>query len=258
MDVLTTPPLPLADWLSVMEREYLSEFVPAGGAAVKFAILDDAAIDRAAEGLARLGRAHGMIAVPIEAERTRVHMMQELFFSISRALPWDGLVQRYLEGLFAAHGYAWPRPGETLAVAELARVGVAPRLLPHRVDQWLTRMCGRTAAGAGLPRRLAVAVPVAAGAGGRRNRRAGGAMAARREDGTRLAARCRHLGRLSRTNARAMLASLCHFLRKAGAAGLLVVLDMRRLSSTDRGCRGPAALLTGRGDGRLRSAAGNH
>ena len=35
MDVLTTPPLPLAEWLSVVEREYLSAFVPAGGAAVK-------------------------------------------------------------------------------------------------------------------------------------------------------------------------------------------------------------------------------
>ena len=35
MDVLSTPKLPLADWLSVMEREYLSAFVPAGGAAVK-------------------------------------------------------------------------------------------------------------------------------------------------------------------------------------------------------------------------------
>jgi hypothetical protein len=48
MDVLTTPKLPLADWLSVIEREYLSAFVPAGGAAVKFAILDDGAIDTAA------------------------------------------------------------------------------------------------------------------------------------------------------------------------------------------------------------------
>lgn len=36
--------------------------------------------------------------------------------------------------------------------------------------------------------------------------------------------------RLSRTNAHAMLASLCHFLHKAGTAGLLVVLDVRRLS----------------------------
>ena len=39
--------------------------------------------------------------------------------------------------------------------------------------------------------------------------------------------------RISRTNARAMLVSLCHFLRKAGVAGLLLVLDVRRLSCTE-------------------------
>ena len=71
MDVLTTPPLPLAEWLSVMEREYLSEFVPAGGAVVKFAILDDGAIGTAAERLIELGQAHAMVTVPIEAGRTR-------------------------------------------------------------------------------------------------------------------------------------------------------------------------------------------
>ena len=38
--------------------------------------------------------------------------------------------------------------------------------------------------------------------------------------------------RIARTNARAMLVSLCHFLRKAGASGLLVVLDVRQLSRT--------------------------
>ena len=38
--------------------------------------------------------------------------------------------------------------------------------------------------------------------------------------------------RISRTNARAMLAALCLFVRKAGAAGLLVVLDVRQLSRT--------------------------
>ena len=38
--------------------------------------------------------------------------------------------------------------------------------------------------------------------------------------------------RISRTNARAMLVSLCHFLRKVGAAGLLSVLDVRQLART--------------------------
>ena len=51
--------------------------------------------------------------------------------------------------------------------------------------------------------------------------------------------------RISRTNARAMLVSLCHFLRKAGAAGLLVVLDVRQLCA-HRGRGGHAALFAGR------------
>ena len=139
MDVLTTPPLPLSEWLSVIEREYLTDFVPAGGAAVKFAILEDEAIGMAAKHLVRLGQAHGMLTVPVEAGRTRIHMMHELFFAIARDLPWDSLAQRYLEGLFGAHDYAWPRPGEPMTVPDLAAAfAVAPSLLTHRVDQWLT------------------------------------------------------------------------------------------------------------------------
>jgi len=38
--------------------------------------------------------------------------------------------------------------------------------------------------------------------------------------------------RISRTTARAMLAALCIFVRKAGATGLMVVLDVRPLSRT--------------------------
>ena len=139
MDVLTTPRLPLAEWLSIIEREYLAEYVPAGGGAVKFAILDDAAIDTAAERLVGLGQARAMLTVHLEAGRTRIHLMQELLFAIARALPWDSLVQRYLEALFGDRAYAWPRPGEAMTVAELAAAfAVAPNLLSHHVDRWLT------------------------------------------------------------------------------------------------------------------------
>jgi hypothetical protein len=41
--------------------------------------------------------------------------------------------------------------------------------------------------------------------------------------------------RISRINSRAMLASLCHFVRKAGAAGLLVMLDVRQLTGSSSG-----------------------
>lgn len=231
MDVLTTKPLPLAGWLSAVEREYLSGFVPAGGASVKIAILDDAAVGAAADRLTGLGQARAMLTVQVDAARTRIHMMHELFFAIARALPWGSLVQRYLEGLFGANAYPWPRPGAAMTMTELAAAfTVAPSLLARQRDQWLTadlwedrrlaqdfraallRLCltqleldGETA-GPVLPWLQGEKVPAA-------QLRAADISV-----------------RISRTTAHAMLASLCHFVRKAGVAGVMVVLDVRQLT----------------------------
>jgi len=234
MDVLTTRPLPLAEWLSVVDREYLSGFVPAGGASVKLAILDDAAFGTVVDQLIGLGQARGMLTVHVDAGRTRIHMMHELFFAIARALPWDSLVQRYLEHLFAAHAYPWPRPDTVMAMPELAAAfAVAPSLLARQRDQWLTadlwddRRLAQDFRAALLRLCLSRLEPD------------GGEMAGpvlQWLHGERVPAAMLRAAdisvRISRTNARAMLAALCHFVRKAGAAGLLVVLDVRQLSRT--------------------------
>jgi hypothetical protein len=234
MDVLTTPPLPLAEWLSVVEREYLSSFVPAGGAAVKLAILDDDAVGTAADSLVRLAQAQNMLTVRVDAGRTRMHLMQEVFFTIARALPWGSLLQRYLEELFSAHAYPWPRPNEMMALADLAATfAVAPNLLSRHLDQWLTadlwddRRLAQDFRAAMLWLCLSRLEP-------------DGADSAepvmqwlRGEKVVPALLRSADISvRISRTNARPMLISLCHFLRKAGAAGLLVVLDVRQLSRT--------------------------
>ena len=237
MDVLTTKPLPLAEWLSVIEREYLSGFVPAGGASVKLAILDDAAFAPAAERLIGLGQQREMLSVHVDAAQTRVHLMHELFFAIARALPWDGLVQRYLEGLFAANAYPWPRPGAAMTMPELAAAfAVAPSLLARQRDQWLTadlwddrQMAQDFRAGL---LRLCLS----------RLEPDGGEMAGpvlqwlQGEKVPAAALRAADISvRISRTNARAMLAALCLFVRKAGVAGVMVVLDVRPLSRTGAG-----------------------
>ena len=234
MDVLETKPLPLAEWRSVVEREYLSGFVPAGGAAVKIAILDDTAFGPVTDRLLGLGQALAMLTVHVDAGRTRIHMMHELFFAIARALPWDRLVQRYLEGLFAANAYPWPRPGAPMAMPELAAAfAVAPSLLARHRDQWLTadlwddRRLAQDFRAALLRLCLSRLEPE------------GGEIAGpvlqwlRGEKVPAALLRTADISvRISRTNARAMLASLCHFVRKAGAAGLLIVLDVRQLSRT--------------------------
>src|SRR4051812_13882511 len=234
MDVLTTAPLPLAEWLTVMEREYLSGFVPGGGASVKVAILDDPAISAAAEQLIRVGNAHGMLTAHVDAGRTRIGLMHELFFAVSRALPWDSMLQRYLERLFSANAYPWPRPGISMSTAELAAsFGVAPSLLTRQRDHWLT-------ADLWEDRRLAQDFRAAL---------LRLCLARLEPDGTEIAEPVRQWlrgekvpaallrtadisVRISRTTARAMLASLCHFVQKSGAAGLLLVLEAQQLVRT--------------------------
>jgi hypothetical protein len=234
MDVLMTPPLPFAEWLSVVEREYLSEFVPAGGAAVKFAILDSDAIDTAAACLVRLGQAQSMLTAHVDAGRTRIHLAHELFFTIAHALPWGSLLQRYLEELFSVHAYPWPRPGVMMTLADLAAAfAVAPTLLSRHLDQWLTadlwddRRLAQDFRAALLWLCLSRLEPDG-------EDRAEPVMQwLRGEKVTPALLRMADISvRISRTNARPMLVSLCHFLRKTGAAGLLVVLDVRQLART--------------------------
>jgi len=43
MEAIDIPAEPLADWLRIIEAEYFAEYLPAGGAAVKFVIADDPA-----------------------------------------------------------------------------------------------------------------------------------------------------------------------------------------------------------------------
>ena len=140
-----------------------------------------------------------------------------------------------LDKLFAAHDYIWPRPGQAMALADLAAVfAVAPNILSRHVDQWLTRDLWedprlvqdfRAALLALCLSRLESDPGETAGAV---------AQWLRGEKVPAALLRVIDISvRLSRTNARAMLSSLCHFVRKAGAAGLLVVLDARRLASAE-------------------------
>jgi hypothetical protein len=249
MDVLSTPRLPLTDWLSVVEREYLSAFVPAGGAAVKFAILDDDAIETAAAHLVGLGQAHAMLTVHLEAGHTRIHLMHELFFAIARVLPWDSLVQRYLEVLFAEHAYAWPRPGEKMTIPDLADAfAVAPNLLSRHVDEWLSASLWDDRRLTQDFRATLLSLCLSRLEPGEWDTDGPAMRWLRGEKVPPALLRATDVSvRISRTNARAILASLCHFLRKAGAAGLLVVLDVRQLAYAAAGEGGlrysPAAVM---------------
>jgi hypothetical protein len=245
---IRTNPLQTAEWLGLIEAEYLAGFVQAGGASAKFAIADEATHGALQQALQTLATQHGMVTAQLSSATTKLHMMQELFFALVDALPWDSLMQRYLEQVFARNEYSWPTPGEKMGTNQLAEAfGIAPILMARNRDQWLSRDLWDDPSLARDFRTAAIGLSLARFNPGISS--LADQMELRWMRGEKLSPAAlreadiaAHIGR---TNARAMLISLCHFLRKAGVPGLLLSLDLRpAIRRTSAGLHyAPSALM---------------
>ncbi len=243
---IRTAPLHVREWLATIEREYFSSFLNDGGAAAKFVIADAAAQEEIQNECAALARKHQLLHATLSAGDTKLHMAQDLFFALVKVLPWEGLLQRYLEELFTRHEHPWPGPGTAMDTAELADAfGIAPGIMTRHRDQWLSRDLWDDPLLARDFRAAMIALCLF-----RLDRHTGGDTPVhqwlRGEKPPLSTLRDFDItAQIGRTNARAMLISLCHFLRKAGASGLLLTLDLRpAISKGDDGFRyTPAAVM---------------
>jgi hypothetical protein len=127
------------EWLDLIEREYLRGFVAAGGAAVKFVVGSDDQATAVERGLLELSKRHELGHVAIDASTTKIHMIQDVFFAVARALDWPAMAQYFVEALFDRQGYEWPHPGAAAPLTEVASCNrVADNLLRRSFHQWLT------------------------------------------------------------------------------------------------------------------------
>src|SRR5580658_2230354 len=231
MQVLDVQPLKLDRWLQTVEQEYFAEYLPAGGAAAKFVVGDSPALARLVPAAGTLAARHGMLSVHLNAGATRLHMLHDVFFAIAGALPWDELIQRYLQALFSRNGYPWSQPWGALSMAAMAReFGVAANLLARNRDQWLSQDLWEDPHLAQDFRAAMMRLCLARLEPSDPDEGDGSPVAQwlRGEKiGLALLRQYDIAARISRTNARAMLISLCHWLRKAGPKGLLLTLDLR-------------------------------
>ncbi len=225
--------LPLAEWLGILAQEYLAGFIPAGGGAVKFAIAAPERFPIIVQHVGEAAARYGLIPLQLSAASTRVHMLHDVFFAIARQLPWDRLLQRQVEDMFARHGYAWPHPGKPVPMAELANAhGIALSLLERSRDQWLSEDIWDDAALAQDFRSALMRLCL-----DRLGAESGAAEPVmqwlRGELPTIGALRdVQIFSRINRHNARGLLSSVCHWVRNAGAAGLVVTLDLRQIFRT--------------------------
>jgi hypothetical protein len=85
----------LSDWLAVVDREYLRDFISQGGSAVKFAVVSPSLeADSVRSDLARLAGETGCLYSAVDATTTKLHMIDQFFFAVARQIDWDDLARR--------------------------------------------------------------------------------------------------------------------------------------------------------------------
>lgn len=218
-------------WLDAIGREYLTDFIPAGGGAVRFAVAETTVLEGLSHDLRERAAACGLGIVPIDLAAIRLHMLQNVVFAVVAALPWERLLQTRIEALIASAGYRWPEPGSALLLPALAEAnGVAAHLLRRDLVQALSREIWQDALLTQDFRNAMITLVTS---------RLTGEDAALAEavmgwlDGTlRSIGQLRQVPigrRIGRQNARAVLMSLCRWVRSCGGVGLLLLLDIRQL-----------------------------
>lgn len=226
----------LKEWLERIDKEYLRDFIAEGGAAVKFVVTDDAGIVALEQAFARQVEKHGLVFANVNSADVKLHMMQDVFFAVSRQIDWDADAQRFVEGLFQRHGHKWPSPGEPVALREVAEANhVDDIILRREFNQWLTKDLMKDT---DMAQDFRIAVTQLC-----LNR-----LAPPAQDGATVAPILEWLrgelkllsplksaniySKITRHNARAMLRSLCRWLRLAGHKGLFLVIDIRQVTRT--------------------------
>lgn len=100
--------LKASDWLDVVQREYLDDFIPNGGAAVKFAVsCDGTPTAMLGEKIATVASDRGYVVARISATDTRMHMLDKLFNAVAERIPWVELATQRL-GQLAVDSFKVP------------------------------------------------------------------------------------------------------------------------------------------------------
>lgn len=128
----------LAEWSALLEKEYLHEFIPSGGAAVKIAVapLEQAAAIR--DALSQAAERQQSLLVHVDSAQTRVHQIEAIFFNVARQIDWDGLAEHWLRAKFADNGYDL-KPQQSLRDVEAIASGrgIDAKRVRSQVERWI-------------------------------------------------------------------------------------------------------------------------
>lgn len=217
--------------------EYLASYLPAGGGSVKMAVVGDADV---AEGFERsldaVSAQRQCQLVRIDAATTKVHLVEQVFFAVSRQVDWRQIAAAMVRAAYDQ--VAFPPGNGKLSVADVAaEYDLEPRELYRSVRRQLERT---VLADQTLPRELRRALLRLAQVHLGRDDVDPAETQAVLSWLTGEPVSLRDLRaamiytRIGRSNARTMLRCVGRLLQQTGSAGLVLHLDLTRLAQARR------------------------
>lgn len=225
--------IPLADYASFLATEYLRGFVDLGGAAVKFAVPpdDDVAAQFSAT-LRQRAEDAGFVVARVDAAETKVHMIEHIFFEVSRQVDWGALAAVTARRAAAAAGFPVSAEDELSLDSVAARYEIDGRELKRDIDRELQRLVYRDFAMVQEFRIAMLRLCQATLRTGQVSEAEHSAVLAWLRGELRQLSVLKSaliFRRIARHNARLLLFSLSHWLSVNDRSGLVLEVDIRRL-----------------------------
>lgn len=226
------------DYMDVLDRHYLTGYLPAGGSAVKVVVVGEPDVGaRFTDELGRLADRHGCLLVSIDAAATRVHMIDQLYAEVARHVDWDGVAAAIVLAAYDAVAFPADSASDLTAASVARRHDVDDRELYRSVRRELERrLLGDDGIAPEMRRAMLRLVQVHLGAGDVDAAEHDAVLDWLRGELSRITAVRSTLifNRIGRHNARAMLASLARLLLENGYGGLVLTVDYQRLAVARR------------------------
>ncbi|MBI4311598.1 MAG: DUF2791 family P-loop domain-containing protein [Chloroflexi bacterium] len=229
----------VADWVPVIRREYLLDFIRNGGAAVKFAVPQSEVVcSEIMDALGKEAREAGYLFVALDAAHTRLHMIDQIFHAVAKQVDWDALAKRFLRSTLSEKHYIIPDEYDGCSLDKVAALNSMDLgEMRQSVNQLLRDRLYHDYA---MTQEFRIAMLRLCLAQLEPNEAAMGTARAVKEwlrGELRLVSSLKSaliFQKVGRSNARNMLFSLAHWLYLMGDAGLALVLDITRFMALRR------------------------
>ncbi len=219
------------EWLKVLKTAYFQEFIRRGGSSVKFAVVEEAQDTKAiVSGVGSLAQEEDFVTIAADSRETKVQLIDLLFQEMAKQVDWDALAFECVQKLFRENDRQIPDQREGCTWTLLASLNDCDEATIQRdVNSWLEQSLYQDYE---MSREFRLAIiqlcvsqldPV-----GRQSKEVAAIQSWLRGELKQMAVLKKLLifQKVTRNNARDMIASLTHWVRTLGKSGVVLTIDI--------------------------------